>query len=412
MADVLLRFVTLPAGSTADVALGGGRIAAVAPAGSLNPADHAAPENTHELDGWLLLAAPGEPHAHLDKALSADLVPNPDGDLMGAIVNYEDRYHERTVPEIVERARRAALINLAKGCTAIRTHVDIGPAIGLRGVEALLALRDELADRLDIQIVGLAGRPTSGAEGEENRILLRRALEAGIDVGGGCPHLDPDPSACLRDCFDLAREFDRPLDLHMDEHLYAEHLDLGDLADLVKRRGRGRGVTASHCVSLGLQDASTQKRIAELVAAADISVVTLPQTNLFLQARGIRTSPPRGLTAIAALLDAGVTVAGGGDNLQDPFNTMGRGDPLETASLLVTAGHLSTDQAYDAVSRAVRLVMGLDEVTITPGSPAELLAIKAATVREAVAAAPADRMVFHRGRLVARTTTSTHLPEP
>ena len=196
----------------------------------------------------------------------------------------------------------------------------------------------------------------------------------------------------------------------MDEHLHAEHLDLGDLADLVKRAGYGRGVTASHCVSLGLQEPSTQRRIADMLAAAAISVVTLPQTNLFLQARGVRTAPPRGLTAVASLLEAGVNVAGGGDNLQDPFNTVGRGDPLETASLLVAAGHLSTDQAYHAVSAAVRLAMGLDSVAITPGSPAELLAIKVGSLREAVASAPADRLVFHRGRLVARTTTTTDYP--
>ena len=116
------------------------------------------------------------------------------------------------------------------------------------------------------------------------------------------------------------------------------------------------------------------------------------------------------MTAVASLLEAGVNVAAGGDNLQDPFNTVGRGDPLETASLLVAAGHVSTDQAYRAISDAVRRVMGLDPVTISVGSPAELLAIKVASVREAVASAPLDRLVFHRGNLVARTTTTTEFP--
>ena len=95
-----------------------------------------------------------------------------------------------------------------------------------------------------------------------------------------------------------------------------------------------------------------------------------------------------------------MTVAAGGDNLQDPFNLMGRGDPLEAASLLVAAGHLQPAEAYHAVSAASRAAMGLPAVAIAPGAPAELLAIRASTVREAVAFAPADRVVFHHGAVV------------
>src|SRR5205807_5103480 len=145
--------------------------------------------------------------------------------------------------------------------------------------------------------------------------------------------------------------------------------------------------------------------VAAQVAAAGISVVCLPQTNLYLQARGVRSAQPRGLTAMAALTEAGVTVAGGGDNVQDPFNQAGRGDPLETASALVTVGHLLPPNAYRAVSAAARAVMGLPEVRMAPGFPAELLAIRAGSVGQAVAGAHPDRIVLHRGRVVSRTET-------
>ena len=88
-------------------------------------------------------------------------------------------------------------------------------------------------------------------------------------------------------------------------------------------------------------------------------MVTLPQTNLFLQGRSHPVATPRGLTALRPLLDAGVTVAAGGDNLQDPFNLVGRGDPLEAASLLVAAGHLLPEEALAAVSGSARAAMGL-----------------------------------------------------
>jgi cytosine deaminase len=207
--------------------------------------------------------------------------------------------------------------------------------------------------------------------------------------------------AAIEHALELATAHGHPVDLHTDETLERAMLQLPDIADFVVKTGFPHRVTASHCVSLGVQDDATQRDVCDRVAAAGVAVVTLPQTNLYLQARGVRTATPRGLTAIRALLDAGATVAGGADNLQDPFNIVGRGDPLETAALLVMAGHLTPDEAYHAVSAASRAAMGLEPVEIAPGAPAELMAVRAGSLREAIATAPAGRIVIHRGHLVA-----------
>src|SRR6202035_5282743 len=134
-------------------------------------------------------------------------------------------------------------------------------------------------------------------------------------------------------------------------------------------------VTASHCVSLGVQPAKGQQRTAEAAAAAGITVVALPQTNLYLQGRGHRTAMPRGLTAVPALRAAGVTVAAGGDNLRDPFHPLGRGDALEVAALMVTCGHLDASDALDCVTVAPRVALGLPPVQVAPGSRADLVAL-------------------------------------
>ena len=132
-------------------------------------------------------------------------------------------------------------------------------------------------------------------------------------------------------------------------------------------------------------------------------MITLPQTNLFLQSRGIATAAPRGLTALRALLDEGVTVAGGGDTVEDPFNTVGRNDPLETAALLVMAGHLTPELAYETVSASVRETIGLPPAGLGIGQHADLVAVDVATPRELVASAPAERVVIRAGRVVAET---------
>ncbi|HZD73856.1 MAG TPA: amidohydrolase family protein [Actinomycetota bacterium] len=403
---VLLSGVALLTGGTADVLVEGETISAVAAPRSLDPPA----AQRLDLDGYLLLPAPAEPHGHLDKALTAGRLTNPTGDLDGAAQVW--CAYRPTVPhdDVVRRATTAALTQLANGVTAIRSHVDVGTDVGLRSLEAVVEAREALRGRVELQLVALPTLPLTGEDGAPNRALLRAAMDAGADVVGGCPYLDPDPGACQALCLELAAGLGRPVDLHSDECLDPAVLNLPHLAELVITSGFPHGVTASHCCSLGVQPAEVAKRVAAELAAAGVGVVSCPQTNLFLQARDHASAPPRGLTAVRALLDAGVVLAAGGDNLQDPFNTVGRGDPMEIASLLVAAGHLSPEEAYRAVSVSSRAVMGLPEARVEAGFPAELLAIRAGSVQEAVAGASPERVVLHKGRVVARTTLSRELP--
>jgi cytosine deaminase len=102
-----------------------------------------------------------------------------------------------------------------------------------------------------------------------------------------------------------------------------------------------------------------------------------------------------------------VLVAAGGDNVQDPFNPIGRCDPLETAALLVLAGHQLPDVAYSMVSNDAREVMGRPRVEMAVGDPADFVALPVASAREAIASATADRLVFKGGRLVASSISLT-----
>jgi cytosine deaminase len=344
-------------------------------------------------DGYLVLPAFAEPHAHLDKALLAERVPNPRGDLMGAILAMRDARPSITVADTVARAERAARLMVANGTTAIRTHADTTPENGLTSVEALIEVRERLRDIVDIQVVALTGFPSIGVAGDRARGLLRDAIAMGVDVVGGCPHLELDPAECNDLLLTIAAEAGLPVDLHTDETLDASICGLADLAERVLASGFPHAVTASHCVSLGVQPEARQRAVADRVAAAGIHVVALPQTNLFLQGRQQRTSTPRGITAVRALMDAGVHVAAGADNLQDPFNPVGRGDALETASLMISAAHLLPDEALAAVSTHARCVLGI------PGD-GDLVALPAASVREAIAFGPSPRVVVRHGAVL------------
>lgn len=359
--------------------------------------------------GYLLLPAPAEAHAHLDKVLTASLLANPTGDLDGAVSAWYEHRTRVDHEEIVQRAMRAARLMLSFGATAIRTHVDVGTATGLRFAHAMNDVRAQLRTELDLQVVGFVDVPTTGATGAANRKLLRDALAVGVDVIGGAPYRDPDPAGCQRTLFELAREFDRPIDLHTDELLDASSESLTQLAALATSL-RGVPVAASHCVSLSLQQPPVIERVAASLRQAEVTVVCCPATNLYLQGRRSGTSSRRGLAPVRQLLDAGVAVAAGGDNFQDPFNPLGRGDPLDTAALAVHAGHLTLHEAYAAISSVTRRLMGLPNCLLRVGDQADILAIRATDLNEALAVRPDDRIVVHRGRVVSQSPSRPVAP--
>jgi len=331
-----------------------------------------------------------EPHAHLDKAFLAERVPNPTGDLMGAIYAIEAARDSITVADTIERAERAARLMLANGVTAIRTHADTTVFNGLTSVHALIEVRERLRELMTIQVCALTGWPVLGNEGAEHRALLHAAIDAGVDLIGGCPHLEDDPNAANDFFLGVAAEHDLPLDLHTDETLDPRATALADLADKVISTGHCGMVTASHCVSLSVADETTQRRVAERLAQAGIGVIALPQTNLFLQGRDHQQSMPRAVAPVRALRAAGVVVAAGADNLQDPFNPVGRGDPLETASLMIVATHVLPNDALAMVSTLARQVIGL------PPS-ADRVRVPASSVREAIAFGPSGRQLLRSG---------------
>ena len=361
-----------------------------------------------DVDGWLLLPAMAEPHAHIDKALTAERVPNLRGDLTGAIEAWSEAAEAGvfTHDDMVLRIRRALELLLLNGVTAVRSHINCGSG---SGTSHLLAAQEAVATfegLMDIQFVALTHSPIVGSGSEPNRRALDEAIALGVHLVGGCPHLELDGPGSIAYSLRVATDAGIDIDLHTDETLDPSMLTLRDLARHVIDTGFEGSVAASHCVSLGMQTPEVQRAVAREVAEAGIAIVPLPQTNLFLQGREHTTATPRGLTALVALREAGVLVAAGADNVQDPFNLVGRSDPLETAALLVMAGHVLPDDAYDMVSNNVRRALGLAPVRFQPGDPADFVAIDAPSIRGAIADAPVDRMVFKAGRLVASSSSS------
>lgn len=390
----MIRGARLPDGRIVDVSITDGVVTAVDDSGAIPTG---VDTDVLDLAGYLLLPATADPHAHLDKAMSWDRINPPMGDLRAAIVSWRDYADTMSTDEVYQRAHAQALRNLQHGTTAIRTHADLLRGDEpLRSVDALVRLREDLRDVMDIEVIALSPDDISIE-------VIESALDAGADGVGSAAHLAPDPFADLDRLIDIAERRDCVLDMHTDESL-DEAVTLGRLAE--RTCGWSRNVSAGHCVRLGTVDLPQRDALIAAVVSSRIGIIANPITNLYLQGWEHEVATPRGLTAARALIDAGARFAAGADNVRDPFNPVGRSDALETAMLLVTAAHLTGTESYAAVSDGARDVMNLPVAGPRPGAAADILAIKAANLQQAIAEAPVDRVVLHQGRVVARTTSS------
>jgi cytosine deaminase len=375
-----------------------GRIVALAPAIS----DVSA---TTIIDLGHKLVVPGlvDAHQHLDKSRTRRLVDNPTGTLEAASAAYRSFAAATTREDIMARAERTIGICLRHGTVAIRSHTNIESDSGIRGIEAMIELREHCRERIALQIVahltGDAPRKLDAA-----RQWLAAAIAAGADVIGGVPQYADEPLPFLDLLFEFAERSGLPLDMHIDEHLDARRLLFDALIERTRAHGMQGRVTAGHCCALSAAAPDQAKRIIAGLAEAGIAVITLPAANLFLQGRQAEQLAPRGLTRLRELLAAGVRVAAASDNIQDPFVPIGSGDLLELARWTLTAGHLGLVDlrtVFELVSSGPAAVLGLKDWGIHVGGRADLLVTECDDVDDLIATGASNRAVFVGGRLVA-----------
>jgi cytosine/creatinine deaminase len=390
--ELVLRNARVDEGELQDVALEAGKIVAIA-----IKLENSGREE-RDLGGRIVLPGFVEAHCHIDKTLTIDRVENTSGTLKEAIHNWIRFKPNLTREDYLARGRRALLMALRKGTTNLRTHVDVD-ANRFLALESVLELKQEFAGCVDMQIVALGGPSVSDAE----FAAMQYALELGADIVGGCPAIRSDPKTEVVRALKLAEQFGKPVDLHVDENENPESLALETLADETIARGLEGRVTAGHCCSLAFMDERTADRVIKKVARARINIVTLPACNLVLQGRKMNPTP-RGLTQVKQLLEAGVNVVIGTDNVQDPFQPLGNYDLLAASNLTALAAHMTGRaqmlETLEMVTTRAAKVLDLEHHGLRVGFNADLVVIDAQSKLEAVAQVSTNRMVIKAGKIL------------
>jgi len=393
--DLMIRRARLRTGQTCDLGIAAGRITAIA--GRLE-GDAATVVDAGER---LVTESFVNPHLHLCKVWTAAMIDDAamqayhrDGMAEAAsavdlAARVKAKYDESW---IIPNVRRAVALAALHGNLHIRALADVDTKARLEGVKALLRVRDEFRDVVDLQVVafaqdGIVREPGAAA-------LLREAMALGADVVGGIPWIEADDGARaehVRVCFDLAREFDADVSMLLDDVGDARLRTLELMArEAIARGWEGRAL-AHHCRAMALYDDAYLAALVPLLKRARVPVVTDPHTGP-LHAR------------VKDLLAAGVTVALGQDDISDAFYPFGRNNMLEVAFLAAHLLWMTTradlERLYDMVTVDAARAMNVGAFGLAAGDAANLVVLDAPDVLEALRGHAPPAHVISRGKVV------------
>lgn len=331
----------------------------------------------------LLLPPFVDSHVHLDATLTAGQPEwNETGTLFDGIRIWSERKQDLTKEDVKSRAKKTLLNMVGHGIQHVRSHIDVTDP-HLIAARALLELREELKDQIDLQLVAF---PQEGILSyPHGRELMEQAVKEGLDVVGGIPHFEFTTEygwQSVHFLMALADKYDRLVDVHCDEIDDPASRNLEVLATEAYERGMKDRVTASHTTAMGSYNDAYTYKLFRLLKMSDINFVSNPLVNVHLGGRFDTYPKRRGVTRIKELTAAGINVSFGEDDIQDPWNPLGDGNMLDAVTMGVYIAHLmgyhQLQDAFNYVTyNGAKTLHISDNYGIEVGKPANCILLNA-----------------------------------
>jgi cytosine/creatinine deaminase len=391
--------------SEVDIAIQDGKIAAIA------PQLPAAAQLELDVQGQLVSPPFVESHVHLDSALTAGEPRwNQSGTLFEGIEIWRDRKQDLSLEDAKRRAIETLKQQAMQGVLFVRSHADVSEE-NLIALQGLLEVREAVKDWTTLQVVAF---PQDGIySSPKNEALLEEALKMGADVVGGIPHYEltrEDGVRSVHRTFELAQQYDRLIDIHCDEIDDDNSRFLEVVNACAIRSGLGSRISASHTTAFGSYNNAYAYKLLGLLRRSQINFIVNPLINITIQGRTDTYPKRRGLTRVKELWQQSMNISLGHDCVQDCWYSLGTGNMLDVAFMLIhvsqMTGMAEIDACYDMVTWNGAKTLNLeDQYGIEVGKPATLIVLDAQDRFDALRRRATVRYVVSQGRLLASTET-------
>ncbi|MEJ2432363.1 MAG: amidohydrolase family protein [Pseudolabrys sp.] len=376
-----------------DIGIAQGRIAAI---------EHTISADAPTYDTQGLLACPGliESHIHLDKSRIIDRCAPQERKTLSPVFGVTPVKKTMTVEDVHARARQTLEECVKHGTTRMRTQVEVDPRIGMRGFEGVEALIDEYKWAIDIEICVFPQEGLISYPGTDE--LLVEGLKRGARVIGGAPRYDKDGPGQIRRIFELAREFDVDIDMHLDVGPSADNMYIHLVRELTDEYKRGGRVVVGHMAKLSLLPPDEMAAIARQLADSGVAVTVLPATDLFLMGRDQDHRVRRGVADANVLCDYGVRCSLSTNNVLNPATPYGDCSLMRIANLYANVMFLDRPaelrQCFEMLTERSARLLNFKDYGFAVGNPADVVIFNAHTPEQAVAEIAQPLAAFKRGR--------------
>ena len=394
--DLILRNVRLahrPEAGAVDIGVAGGKIVAI-------EKGLAAEAEIYDASGRVACGGLIETHIHLDKSRIIDRAPPETGRKISPMKQVAALKSGFTVEDVRARAERTLTECILNGATRMRTQVEVDPAIGLRGFEGVQSLVAAYRWAIDIEICVFPQDGLTNYPGTDE--LLVEALKRGARVVGGAPRYDTDHAGQIRRIFELAREFDVDIDIHLDVGDTPEAMDIHLVCELTEQYRRGGRVAVGHMAKLSTMPPGEVAALARRLVETGVAVTVLPLTDLFVMGRDQDHNVRRGVANANFLVEHGVNCSLSTNNVLNPVTPYGDCSLIRMANLHANVLQISQPaqlrEIFAMLTEHSARLLNLTDYGIAVGNPADFVVIDAGSPEQAVAEIRQPLAVFKRGR--------------